>query len=171
MKKKINFRWAPVGIMHWYSFATLPMYAASPSSSSSYYTGAGANAGAFSLSLPPAPPPSSNLSVKEQLWHVFTYYAMMDNSLDPAHMTRHQLQKCARDARLVPPLLDADIENIWMAEVNREGKGVAGNERTHSALKQMPVRAAPARHDEPSRRATDRRQVSLGGQEARGDIY
>jgi hypothetical protein len=136
------------------------MYASSPSSSSSYLSGAGANAGAstFSLSLPPAPPPST-LSVKERLWLVFTYYAMMDNSLDPAHMTRHQLQKCARDARLIPPLLDADIENIWMAEVNREGKGLAGTEKPHNVLKQMPVRAAPARHDEPSRRSSDRRQV------------
>ena len=130
------------------------MYAASPSSSSSYLNGAGANGGT------PAPPAAVILSVKEQLWHVFTFYSMMENSLDPAHMTRHQLQMCARDSRLVPPLLDADIENIWMAEVNREGKVLAGNERTHSTLKQMPVRAAPARHDEPSRRAVDRRQVS-----------
>ena len=101
----------------------------------------------------------STESVKEQLWHVFTFYAMMDNALDPAHMTRHQLQKCARDARLVPPLLDADIENIWMAEVNREGKNIAAFDKPHNVLKQAPVRAAPARHDEPSRRSSDRRQV------------
>ena len=163
-------------------------YFAAPPSSGMFYpgapspglvlgggAGAGVDAGAgassfsssstspYSVDAPPtnAPPtaPPPNVSVKEQLWHVFTYYAMMDNSLDPAHMTRHQLQKCARDARLVPPLLDADIEVMWMAEVNREGKTVVAAERPHNLLKQFPVRPLPAKHDEPSRRAVDRRQV------------
>ena len=112
-------------------------------------------------SLSAVPQRRTLAAAKTELWHVFTFYSMSDQPKDPSHITRHALNHCARDAKLVPPLLDADIENIFVAEVTRAGKRVPGSDRPREALKQFPVQAAPARHVEPSRQSCDRRQMNF----------
>lgn len=72
-------------------------------------------------------------SVESELWHIFTFYSLHGNPLDPEHIRCTQFVKLARDCQMVgstlseadPPLLEADIQVAYTAEVKRADRSTA----------------------------------------------
>ena len=82
---------------------------------------------------------ASQLLVVEELWRIYTFYALHGDPLDPEHLRSSQLVKMlSRDCGLVVrggELLEADIYNAYQAEVTRSDKIAPRDARPHSALK------------------------------------
>lgn len=68
-------------------------------------------------------------SVENEIWNIFTFYTLHGNPLDPEHIRCTQFVKLARDCQIVgttlseadPPLLEADIQVAYTAEVKNRG--------------------------------------------------
>ncbi|CAE7398054.1 unnamed protein product [Symbiodinium sp. KB8] len=70
-------------------------------------------------------------TVEQELWNIFTFYSLNGNPLDPGHIRQTQFVRFARDVGMVgedatsealTPLVDANIEVAYTAQVNRKSR-------------------------------------------------
>ena len=99
----------------------------------------------------------AGVTIDAELFHIFTYYSLHGDPLDPEHIRASQLIRLARDCQMVGPglLLEADVAVAFQAEVTRVEKVAPGTQKLHSAMKMAPIRA-------PTATTTDRKKVRAG---------
>lgn len=96
----------------------------------------------------------SDGTVEKELWNIFTYYSLHGDPLDPEHMRATQFIKMCRDCQVMgttlseasPPLMEADIQVTFTAEVKKADKT---NQKMHfndflTALMKISVKVYPA---------------------------
>ena len=65
---------------------------------------------------------AENMSIEEELWHVFTHYTLMSDPTTPAGLTAQQFLKLAKEVQLVVASKGLAEAQIWYLRKCHRGR-------------------------------------------------